>query len=78
MVAEQSYIPASGLQAVSDDKVVREALAEQCGGDLGLPFPQRAQGLVESAGAKTPGAGLCRPASHMGDRLQILIVAVSA
>lgn len=33
--------------------------AEQCGGDIGLALPQRAQDLVHGAGDKIPDAGLC-------------------
>lgn len=77
MIADPSYLPTSGLPAALNDKVICEALAEQCE-DLGLPFPHRAQGLVEGAGDKTPGAVLCQPASYMGDKLQILRLAISA
>lgn len=38
--ANQPYIPTSRLPTVLDGKVMCEALAEQGGGDLILPFPQ--------------------------------------
>lgn len=66
MVADPSYITTYGLLAFLGDKATGilyllcvRPCAEQCGGDIGLPLPQRAQDLVHGAGDKILDAGLC-------------------